>query len=403
MRFLHCFVILFCITVECFAITDEVMWEQFTFNFASPGARANAMGRAFVGLADDATAAQSNPAGLVLLSRPEVSFENKTTGFASPRPAAANSLRTGETVDFGETINSPAFASFVYPTRNLRVALFRQEFLNYREEFRLEKRIVPETEVTLFQVDGDIKLKGVNYGAAAAYHFSTKLFAGFSARISQLSVESEQEREIRTGPNTRIDGNSSEFTFAIGIIYNPVRKVSFGVVYERNGKYHFEETYQRRDGGFDPAYSLVVKVPDRYAVGTAIRPTEGLTIVADIVKVEYSQLSDDFTIIFNEHSQPDDFHIKDATEIHLGAEEIFFVDSTAIAVRGGFFTNPPHRLRYSGKELAAIAAFNFGEDSSAASFTIGGGVSVSNQTQIDAAYIFSDTFNEFSASFVLRF
>ena len=45
------------------------------FDFSNPGARSLAMGGAFVGLADDATAAYANPAGLTALLQPEVSLE----------------------------------------------------------------------------------------------------------------------------------------------------------------------------------------------------------------------------------------------------------------------------------------------------------------------------------------
>jgi hypothetical protein len=44
------------------------------FDFLNPGARSLALGGAFTGLADDATVAFTNPAGLVQLSRPEVSL-----------------------------------------------------------------------------------------------------------------------------------------------------------------------------------------------------------------------------------------------------------------------------------------------------------------------------------------
>ena len=49
------------------------------FNFSAPGARSLALGGAFVGLADDATAAYVNPAGLTLLSRPQLSTEVRST------------------------------------------------------------------------------------------------------------------------------------------------------------------------------------------------------------------------------------------------------------------------------------------------------------------------------------
>jgi hypothetical protein len=50
------------------------------FDFLNPGARSLALGGAFTGLADEATAAFTNPAGLVQLSRPEVSLEGRYRG-----------------------------------------------------------------------------------------------------------------------------------------------------------------------------------------------------------------------------------------------------------------------------------------------------------------------------------
>ena len=51
------------------------------FNFTPPGARSLAMGGAFLGLADDATAAYTNPAGLTTLRNPEVGLEVRYTTF----------------------------------------------------------------------------------------------------------------------------------------------------------------------------------------------------------------------------------------------------------------------------------------------------------------------------------
>src|SRR3954467_3589297 len=45
------------------------------FNFGNPGARSLGMGGAFLGLADDASAAEANPAGLTILRKPEISVE----------------------------------------------------------------------------------------------------------------------------------------------------------------------------------------------------------------------------------------------------------------------------------------------------------------------------------------
>jgi hypothetical protein len=47
------------------AQTDEELYQGFQFHFTVPGARAMAMGGAFIALADDNSAGFINPAGLV--------------------------------------------------------------------------------------------------------------------------------------------------------------------------------------------------------------------------------------------------------------------------------------------------------------------------------------------------
>src|SRR5262245_57678900 len=67
-------------------ITTAAMWPAragaqtslqipLQFDFINPGAKSLALGGAFVGVADDATAAFANPAGLTFLATPELSGE----------------------------------------------------------------------------------------------------------------------------------------------------------------------------------------------------------------------------------------------------------------------------------------------------------------------------------------
>ena len=62
--------------------TDIESLSGLQFNFGNPGARSLGMGGAFLGLADDASAAEANPAGLTILRKPEISLERSraTTG-----------------------------------------------------------------------------------------------------------------------------------------------------------------------------------------------------------------------------------------------------------------------------------------------------------------------------------
>src|SRR3982750_3671079 len=57
--------------------TDIESVSGLQFNFGNPGARSLGMGGAFLGLADDASAAEPNPAGLTILRKPEISVEGR--------------------------------------------------------------------------------------------------------------------------------------------------------------------------------------------------------------------------------------------------------------------------------------------------------------------------------------
>ena len=63
------------LTADAAAQTNERIYEDLDFRFVTPGARAVGMGKTFVGLADDATAAESNPAGMSNLLEQEFSVE----------------------------------------------------------------------------------------------------------------------------------------------------------------------------------------------------------------------------------------------------------------------------------------------------------------------------------------
>ena len=71
------------------------------FDFLTPGARSMAMGGAFVGAADDTTAAFTNPAGLGFLSRRQISGEVRFRQFTTPFLAGGriSGLVTGRGLD----------------------------------------------------------------------------------------------------------------------------------------------------------------------------------------------------------------------------------------------------------------------------------------------------------------
>src|SRR5258708_22341673 len=141
---LSTFAVLLVVTVGAAPLRGQAdaSFEGFKFNRSLRGARSLALGGAFVALADDATAAYANPAGLSILESPEVSIEgrswNTTTIFTT-----AGDARNGSdfrSFDFGRAKDYTAglsFVSFVYSQRDARwaVALYRHQLIDFHSHF----------------------------------------------------------------------------------------------------------------------------------------------------------------------------------------------------------------------------------------------------------------------------
>src|SRR2546428_10004454 len=134
---------------EAGGLSNTETFGGFQFNFNNPGARALGMGGAFIGVADDATAAVTNPAGLVILQRPELSGEVKFTRFRNNIKAFSNSPTDAPTAtvpdkDFADSSTAPAFFSFVDPTHRLIVAVFMRELVNFESYFKTNGVFAPD-------------------------------------------------------------------------------------------------------------------------------------------------------------------------------------------------------------------------------------------------------------------
>lgn len=130
--------------------TDADGFVQFEFNFNTPGARAVGMGGAFISIADDATAAEANPAGLTALLTRELSFEAKLIRYRREIALFAHrgTFDSFEVVskDFYNNVVSPAFISLVWPVWNrITLSAFRHELVNFESAF-----FPPEATCLLF-------------------------------------------------------------------------------------------------------------------------------------------------------------------------------------------------------------------------------------------------------------
>ena len=118
------------------AVASSQVGIAFEFSFSNPGARSMGFGGAFVALADDATAAFANPAGLVQLVEPEVSLELRH--WKNPVPVTYTGRLSGAPTGIGldtkpgvfqttydHEFTGVSYLSFVYPHKKWSLAFYR--------------------------------------------------------------------------------------------------------------------------------------------------------------------------------------------------------------------------------------------------------------------------------------
>ncbi|HEV8306246.1 MAG TPA: outer membrane protein transport protein [Methylomirabilota bacterium] len=411
------------------AISNDETFGGFQFNLNNPGARALGMGGAFTGVADDATAVVSNPAGLVILQRPEAAAELKLTRFTNTIENFSNTPAEGRqgifhSRDFDDTVFTPSFFSFVYPTDRLVIAAFVRELVNYESNFETEGVFLPNGS-RLFPVRSELSITALNFGGGVGVNLARvhPLLPnlGASLEISHGVVNSKLQRfglggarfflppdfaSSNVRATSTVEATDLGYGYNVGALWKPVRDLGIGVVYRRGPRFDMQQRLESGPASLPASpqlFDFTLKVPDVYGAGVSYRLFDRLTLALDVVRIQYSQLLKNFQIVFAQGTdRPGDFKLDDATEIHLGAEYVFFVREMPFAARGGFYTDPDHKIRYTGTaNPASRAIFSGGKDRY--HVTAGVGVVPVPGFQLDFAGNWSESVKELVMSTVFRF
>ena len=207
-----------------------------SFSLSPPGARSLAMGGAFLGLADDATAAYTNPAGLTNLAvgGSEVAVEIRGAEYSSQYVDRGHYNTDGmtppdltfvgqdvvEDLQLGNAdgnVTGLSFLSygFVFPG-GLTAAVYRHEVGNFQSEFGAQGPFNDyvcgkgrsQRECDLFRVNpsrSSINLEIVNYGVSAAYAFDIGSASSLSVGLGISFYEADMDRTSDTFDLCRFD------------------------------------------------------------------------------------------------------------------------------------------------------------------------------------------------------
>jgi long-chain fatty acid transport protein len=411
--------------------------SNLQWNFSTPGARANGMGRTFIGIADDATASVTNPAGLVNLTRPQIYGEYKNSRLTFDRLSASNSLTTRIPTSTNLDVSALSFASASAPLGSrLAVGFSVYRFLDYHENINLAARPIPGTDSTFFPVTGRSDFTGTSYGGSFAFLVTKDLRLGATVAINQLDASSVATRTGIPGDTVRpaniianrvgVDDNQTAPSATVGALYRLLGdKLTVGASYTKSPQFTIQQSKVVNQStttndnlvasdGFPKPVDL--NVPDHFGAGISFRATPRLLIAGDAVRTTYSSLSKTTTLVFFVDAgviTGSDFVTPDVTELHLGAEyNVYSLKGNMVLVRGGVFTNPDHTTRYvpttkpdrTAAEANAInteiATYNLIPAKDETRGTLGVGIVIGRRTQFDIAYAVG---GDFVASAAWRF
>jgi len=404
-------------------------------SFSDPGARSMGFGGAFVALADDATAAFANPAGLVQLLRPEVSIEGRSWSYSTPYTVGgrAEGLPSGNGLDSTVGLRTAtskddhtglSFLSLAYPLGNWSLAIFRHENANLAFISETQGLFYGGTDCCqdrYYDQRATSDLDFLSYGFSAAYRISDKFDLGLGAVYHDASLESnvaqflwdDDSLESFFGPNSYLPDrwrlsqrsfvDDTDWTLTGGFLWRLSKGWSIGGVYRQGLEAGIEyevtagevidfgvppgEVFQRASAG-------PIQFPDIYGFGFAYRAPDGhLTVSFQWDRVEYSDIPASLNL--------DDQTIDDANELHLGAEYVILGSTPIIALRLGTWLEPDHQMRFTSDDDPFLRSLMpRGEDEM--HYAAGLGVAV-HHFQIDLAVDFANRADTVSLSAIYNF
>ncbi|MCP4104360.1 MAG: hypothetical protein GY749_02310 [Desulfobacteraceae bacterium] len=323
------FIILFLFMMLCFVFPFSASAQIEIASSPNPvgsGARALGMGGAFIGVADDATAASWNPGGLVQLPNPEISvvmsgFHRVEDNVFADNPEASGTQSVTE-----KDIN---YFSVVYPfnlfERNMVVSLNYQNLYDFTREWSFPLKYVDEfpfgTVITNQNSDyrqtGNLSALGIAYCIQIVPQFSFGVTLNFWDDLTDNEWESNSHIKgnmeasfpipVGTFENTRRDlYQLSGFNFNIGMLWRTTSKLTTGFVFKSpfTADLKHERTMKIFENGIQTKSVKTVTdekmdMPMSCGLGIAYRFSDRLTLSADIYRTEW----DDLTVIDSENNE----------------------------------------------------------------------------------------------------
>lgn len=423
---------------------DEIQTAT-QFNFLAPGARSLGLGGAFLGLADDATAAYANPAGLTQLIVAELSIEGRSWSYTSLFVERGHvfGAPSGLGIDVVEGLHEGAmsdetdglsFLSYAHVKERWALAVYRHVLASFRASQLSEGIFLESSGFRTSPLRSRLGLKIVGSGVAGAWEVSEELSIGLGVASYDFTLASSTERfavrrltgdpaldvlpGYRYGPTDLAPdnvlqiqaehGEDEDIGAHGGLLWRPSERWSFGAVYRDGPEFDFIGTFTGGPASTEPGRidtsvggRGMFHVPDLWGLGVAFRLSDAALLTLDWDHVDYSDVDDDLlNMIRVGRSDPENYVVDSGDEIHLGFEYVALRLRYPVALRLGAWLDPDHKIHYIGERPIAQARFRSGTDEIHLSAGLG---LVVGKVQIDLAGDVSDRVDTLSLSTVVSY
>ncbi len=359
---------LFCYPVQAQPTSKKII-SASSPNPVGSGARAVGMGGAFIAVADDATAASWNPAGLTQLMKPEISFAlsyfRRRDDFSSDHHPEASGIQEKSSTDLN-------YFSIAYPFKFFeRNMVFS---LNYQRLFEFDRDI--RTQVTSRSIDQKIKFRQSGKLSALSPAYAIEVIPGvslgftFNIWTDNLFWSNGWESDTITNAKVYNGGildaiekstdrdryyGFSGFNMHIGFLWDINRYITIGGVVKTpfTGEMQHERVIKNRisAAGFALQTRKIridedvdLEMPLSYGLGAALRFSDRFTVSMDVFRTEWDQFKMEDGM--GNRTNPvtgklsHESSTKATHQVRLGAEYLFIFTKTVVPLRWGVFYDP---------------------------------------------------------------
>jgi long-subunit fatty acid transport protein len=335
--------LLACLTLWGSAALGQEIDFEVELNLSGSGARATGMGGAFIGVADDATAAMWNPAGLTQLELPEVSVVAKVVVDQADLGGFGDVVRLSET-DSGH--GAFDFGSAVYPIRlgerKLVISVSYQrllDFFNSRVLFLREGAAALNVRGGVSAIAPGFALRPVGPLAIGG---SLNFWYG-DLSLNQTTVAPElSDSTFHSNLDTDLDGINT----TLGLLLDlesiwPSLPAKVGGVYRRSFDLEFESRLRNRLGRTpvrDESFEDEIEMMRMLGIGGSVRVQEYLTLAADFERLHFPH--DTFNLAPTDTLPANSGPSNDENEYRVGAEYTLVRERFVFPLRCGFRAIP---------------------------------------------------------------